>query len=95
MRRIACFDRRVPPSRRFAALGREAYTMGMTFRVVLERDPETGDYSAVCPKLPGCASAGRTEEEASENIREAIELYLAPGEIELPENARLFEVKVG
>jgi len=67
----------------------------MTFRVVLEHDPETGDYSAVCPELPGCASAGTTEEEARANIREAIELYLAPGEIELPENARLVEVSVG
>ena len=52
----------------------------MTFRVVLEHDSETGDYSAVCPELPGCASAGETEEEARANIREAIELYLAPGE---------------
>ncbi len=67
----------------------------MTFRVVLEYDSETGDYSAVCPELPGCASAGTTEEEARANIREAIELYLAPGEIELPENARLVEVTVG
>jgi len=67
--------------------------MGMTFRVVMERDAETGDYSAVCPELPGCASAGETEEEASENIREAIEIYLAPRAIDLPENARLFEVK--
>ena len=67
----------------------------MTFRVVLEQDPETGDYSAVCPELPGCASADATEEEARANIREAIELYLAPGDIELPENARLFEVTVG
>jgi predicted RNase H-like HicB family nuclease len=51
----------------------------MTFRVVLEHDPETGDYSAVCPELPGCASAGETEAEARANIREAIELYLMPG----------------
>jgi predicted RNase H-like HicB family nuclease len=67
----------------------------MTFRVVLEHDPETGDYSAVCPELPGCASAGATEEEARANITEAIELYLAPGDIELPENARLVEVTIG
>jgi len=67
----------------------------MTFRVVLEHDSETGDYSAVCPELPGCASAGETEEEAKANIREAIELYLAPGEIDVPENAKLFEVTVG
>jgi len=67
----------------------------MTFRVVLEHDPETGDYSAACSELPGCASAGLTEAEASANIREAIELYLTPGDIDLPEDAKLFEVTVG
>ena len=67
----------------------------MTFRVILEHDPETGDYSAVCPELPGCASAGLTEAEASANIREAIELYLTPGNIDSPEDAKLFEVTVG
>jgi len=67
----------------------------MTFRIVLEQDPDTGDYSAACPELPGCTSAGETEEEARANIREAIELYLAPGDIELPENAKLVEVTVG
>jgi len=79
----------------FAKLPAPAYTDAMTFRVVLERDFETGDYSAVCLELRGCASAGATEEEARANIREAIELYLAPGDIELPENARLVEVTVG
>ena len=67
----------------------------MKFRVVLEHDSETGDYSAVCPELPGCASAGETEAEARANIREAIELYLRPGDIDLPEDAKLFEVTVG
>jgi predicted RNase H-like HicB family nuclease len=33
--------------------------------------------------------------EARANIREAIELYLMPGEISLPEDAKLFEVTVG
>jgi predicted RNase H-like HicB family nuclease len=67
----------------------------MTFRVVLERDPETGDFSAVCPELPGCASAGETEAEARANIQEAIELYLSPGDIDLPADAKLVEVTVG
>jgi predicted RNase H-like HicB family nuclease len=34
----------------------------MRFGVVLEYDAEVQSYSAVCPELPGCASAGETEE---------------------------------
>ena len=67
----------------------------MKFRVILEYDPEAGSYSAVCPELPGCASAGDTEEEATQNIEEAIRLYLSPAEIDLPANAKLAEVTVG
>jgi len=67
----------------------------MTFRVVLEYDAEARSYSAVCPELPGCASAGETEEEARRGIEEAIRLYLSPVEIELSPDAKLFEVTVG
>ena len=67
----------------------------MKFRVVLEYDPEAVSYSAVCPELPGCASAGDTEEEARAGIAEAIRLYLAPTEIDLPPDAKLVEVTVG
>ena len=67
----------------------------MKFRVVLEFDPEVGSYSATCPELPGCASAGDTEEEARQNIKEAIRLYLAPSHLDLPENATLAEVTIG
>jgi predicted RNase H-like HicB family nuclease len=67
----------------------------MTFRVVLEFDAETGSYSAVCPELPGCASAGTTEDEARTNIEEAIRLYLAPAEISVPSSAKLSEVTIG
>ncbi len=48
----------------------------MKWRIVVERDPETGDWAVWCPELPGCASCGETEEEALENIKEAIALYL-------------------
>ncbi|MDI1242658.1 MAG: type II toxin-antitoxin system HicB family antitoxin [bacterium] len=48
----------------------------MKWRVVLERDETSGDWAAWCPELPGCASAGITQEDALENIREAIEIYL-------------------
>jgi len=71
------------------------YNTSMTFRVVIEFDAEAGSFSAVCPELPGCASAGFTEEEARANIEEAIRLYLSPSPIELPDQARLFEVQVG
>jgi predicted RNase H-like HicB family nuclease len=67
----------------------------MKFRIVLEFDPEAGSYSAVCPELPGCASAGDTEEEARRNIEEAIRLYLEPAEIDLPDNAKILEVTIG
>jgi predicted RNase H-like HicB family nuclease len=88
--------RAIPPTR----LGRQntaspAYTGDMKFRVVLEYDPESHSFSAVCPELHGCASAGDTEAEARLNIEEAIRLYLAPSEINLPENAKLVEVMVG
>jgi len=48
----------------------------MKWRVIIEPDPEIGDFAVWCPELPGCTSAGETEEEALLNIREAIELYL-------------------
>ena len=63
--------------------------------MVLEYDPEVESYSAVCPELPGCASAGETEEEARRGIEEAIRLYLSPTEIEISSTAKLVEVTVG
>ena len=44
----------------------------MRFIVTLERD-ETGVIVAECPAIPGCVSQGKTEDEAVENIREAIQ----------------------
>jgi predicted RNase H-like HicB family nuclease len=37
-----------------------------------------------CPALPGCWSQGATEEEAMENIRDAIREYLAAIKDALP-----------
>ena len=50
----------------------------MDLRVIVEYDAETNSYSAVCPELPGCTSCGDTKQEAMENVKEAIELYLEP-----------------
>lgn len=43
----------------------------MKLVVTLERD-ETGMIVAECPAIPGCISQGHTEDEALDNIREAI-----------------------
>ncbi|BAZ81937.1 type II toxin-antitoxin system HicB family antitoxin [Sphaerospermopsis kisseleviana CS-549] len=66
----------------------------MKWRVILEPDPETGDWAVWCPELPGCVSAGETEAEALENIREAIALYLEPDTITLKSGAVMREVLV-
>lgn len=49
----------------------------MKLTVVLEASEE-GGYTAYVPSLPGCLSEGDSKEEAMQNIREAIELYLEP-----------------
>ncbi len=54
----------------------------MNFKVVLE-ECEEGGYTIYVPSLPGCISEGDTKEEALNNIKEAIELYLEPIEDEL------------
>jgi predicted RNase H-like HicB family nuclease len=59
----------------------------MHWRIVLERDFETGDWAAWCPEFPGCTSAGESETEALDHIREAIELYLEPSPLELSPGA--------
>jgi len=46
------------------------------FEVYLE-PAEEGGYVVTVPALPGCVTEGETREEALENIRDAIELYMA------------------
>ena len=65
----------------------------MNLRVVLEFDEEVRAWSAICPELPGCATAGDSREEALKNIREAIALYLSP-DTPVPEDATVVEVTV-
>lgn len=50
----------------------------MVYRVVLT--PSDEGFAVSCPGLPGCWSQGTTEQEALENIQDAIREYLqAPG----------------
>ncbi|MFP4373003.1 MAG: type II toxin-antitoxin system HicB family antitoxin [Spirochaetaceae bacterium] len=47
----------------------------MLFHVTLE-EAEDGWVVAECPALPGCISQGSDEQEALENIKEAIQAWL-------------------
>ncbi len=46
-------------------------------RQVIIYPGEDGYWVAECPILPGCISQGRTREEAVQNIRESIDVYVA------------------
>ena len=57
----------------------------MKLKIVLEKGMD-GYITAYCPALKGCVTQGKTEEEATQNLKEAIELYLEtdPRDIERP-----------
>jgi predicted RNase H-like HicB family nuclease len=48
----------------------------MKLQVTLARD-EDGVFVAECPAIPGCVSQGRSEAEALDNIKDAIQQCLA------------------
>ena len=52
--------------------------MRVKYTVKLEQSEE--GYAVWCPGLPGCWSQGATEDEALENIKDAIATYLATAE---------------
>ncbi len=65
----------------------------MNYKVRLQKSEE--GYSVSCPGLPGCWSQGETEEEALENIQDAIREYLAAvDELAKDEDVREVEVTV-
>jgi predicted RNase H-like HicB family nuclease len=47
----------------------------MKYKIVLNKTDE--GYSVSCPGLPGCWSQGKTEAQAIDNIKDAIQEYLA------------------
>jgi predicted RNase H-like HicB family nuclease len=63
----------------------------MKYKVNLKKTEE--GYAVWCPGLPGCWSQGQTEEEANDNIKEAITDYLAVRE-ELIQDVELRYVEV-
>jgi len=64
----------------------------MKYKVNIKKTDE--GYSIWVPGLPGCWSEGKTEKDALENIKDAIESYLETVE-ELSKGIKSRYVKVG
>ncbi len=79
---------------RWTFSSRIAIIVVMKLRLIVEKDLGTGRYSSIFPELPGCASAGDTEDEAIANAKEALELWFEPTDISLDDSAKLVEVTV-
>ena len=68
--------------------------MSLKFNVTLDRD-EDGVWVVECPAIPGCVSQGQAQDEALENIEDAIRLCLevrAERGLPLTRETRLVEV---
>jgi len=63
----------------------------MNIKVIIEPG-EDGYFVARVPSLKSCWSQGKTRDEALQNIREAIDLYLEPEPNELSEDQELVEL---
>ncbi len=48
----------------------------LEYTVVLDPDEEGVGYAVTVPALPGCISEGDSLDEALDNIRDAIQLYI-------------------
>lgn len=65
----------------------------MKYKVALRKTDE--GFSVSCPGLPGCWSQGKTEQEALENITDAINVYVAvSAELAATEDTEMREVDV-
>lgn len=53
----------------------------LEYNVVFEREKD-GGFSVWVPDLPGCTSQGENLEEAIENIKASIQLYLEDADME-------------
>jgi len=68
----------------------EVISIAKTFPILYEED-ENGYFIAVCPLFEGCYTQGKTLQEATENIKEVIELCLEGlNEDEIPNREILF-----
>lgn len=67
----------------------------MKLKVIIERG-EDGFYIASCPVLKSCWTQGKTEKEALDNIKEAVELYLEtdPSDLQNNKMKKTFEIAI-
>jgi len=49
--------------------------MSLSYKILLKPEPE-GGYTVNVPALPGCITFGANLDEAKQNAKEAIELYV-------------------
>ena len=49
----------------------------------------------IFPEIPGCASAGDSEEEAITNDKQAVALWSEPSELKLSPDSKIVEVALG
>ncbi|MHB8231716.1 MAG: type II toxin-antitoxin system HicB family antitoxin [bacterium] len=48
----------------------------MSYKVIIVIEKDEYGYYAYCPELKGCQTQGDSYEEAIDNVKEAVELYL-------------------
>lgn len=66
----------------------------MRYKVRIKRTDE--GYAVWVPGLPGCWSQGKSEDEALENIRDAVETYLkVADQLSVGQEARYVDVSYG
>ena len=67
----------------------------MKLKIVLEPS-EDGGFTVTVPSLPGCISEGSTRQEALENIKEAVLLYLEPvaDDLNYPPDSEIVEISL-
>lgn len=73
-------------------MGCKIWLQSMRYKIRLQKSDE--GYAVWCPGLPGCWSQGETEQEALENIKDAILAYLDTVE-ELSQEGETRYVEVG
>lgn len=73
----------------------EAHPRIMKIKAIIH-EAEEGGFWAEVPALPGCSTQGETVEELTDNLKEAIALWLEVGEEEIGDQStdRILEVAV-